>query len=99
MGQAREALVYLGNYASTHYPCEVDAFEDMRRATYVLGTQGSGKSTLLGNLVEQFAGAGEGVLLVPHIARIRLALRHIRTSSRRHARGVYDRQPEVPNTL
>lgn len=56
--------VTLGDYASTRYPCEVDATDDMRKATYVLGTQGSGKSTLLGHLAEQFVGAGEGVLLI-----------------------------------
>jgi hypothetical protein len=39
-------MVTLGEYASTRYPCELGAVEDMRRGTYVLGTQGSGKSTL-----------------------------------------------------
>lgn len=58
------ATVTLGDYATTRYPCELDAGDDLRRAIYVLGTQGAGKSTLLGHLAEQFADAGEGVLLI-----------------------------------
>ncbi len=56
--------VTVGDYASTRYPCELEVEGDLRKAIYVLGTQGSGKSTLLGHLAEQFAGAGEGVLLI-----------------------------------
>jgi len=56
--------VTVGDHAATRYPCELDVAGDLWKATYVLGTQGSGKSTLLGHLAEQFAGAGEGVLLI-----------------------------------
>lgn len=44
------------------YKLEVPA-EDIR-SLHIIGQPGYGKSTLLGNLAEQFAAAGEGVVLV-----------------------------------
>jgi hypothetical protein len=57
------AEVVLGRYRETWYRCERPA-RQLRSAAYVIGIQDMGKSTLLANLAEQFAGAGEGVLVI-----------------------------------
>ena len=58
------ALITFGRYADFLFECQREHDPDYRCATYVLGTQGTGKSTLLGNLAEQCAAAGEGVLVI-----------------------------------
>ncbi len=63
-GGNKNVAIRLGRYARTYVPCERDAAADLRRAIYAIGAPGSGKSTLLAHLANEFAGAGEGVLLI-----------------------------------
>src|SRR6478672_1109042 len=58
------APIRFGIYADDYFRCELEHDPEYRCATYVLGTQGTGKSTLLGQIAEQCAGAGEGVLVI-----------------------------------
>jgi hypothetical protein len=50
-----------GLYESSRYEFEI---EETRTPIYVVGSPNMGKSTLLGNLTEQFAVAGDGILVI-----------------------------------
>jgi hypothetical protein len=55
--------VRLGRYEQTLIPLK-KPIEALRTAVHIAGSPGMGKSTLLGNLCEQYAAAGDGVILL-----------------------------------
>lgn len=55
--------IRLGRYAVSRVPFSRPA-EALRSAVHIIGSPGMGKSTLLGNLCEQYAAAGDGVLVL-----------------------------------